>query len=368
MKIELPADFAPEQETLLSGRMTPAMAAEYLKEEHIVLRNFSEVLGKLYPHGDLQSKLTAAFAEFHPELLPESASRRVRNWLGGKNHPVNREDIFLIAFTLGLSEQQTDQLLGFCTDYGIHYRNGRDVVYAWFLRAGRSYREALDFFHSLPPIPHQADLPESNLSHLTLEIRNAFLPIKDEDSLRKCYEEKLRDFGALHMRAYRYFERYLHTLIHPDGDERERDYSLETVMQTYLALSMPSGKKRKNYSLVQRLIKQGWPNTTLLKNIRTHKEDVSRKLLILLYVVTENSFDESAGDYDEEPSLQSQVEDHWWTLNAILTDCGMPALDLRNAWDWLALYALTAGPEESMSERMQQVIESIFADLQESDE
>ncbi len=62
MKIELPADFAPEQETLLSGRMTPAMAAEYLKEEHIVLRNFSEVLGKLYPHDDLQSKLTAAFA------------------------------------------------------------------------------------------------------------------------------------------------------------------------------------------------------------------------------------------------------------------------------------------------------------------
>ncbi len=364
MKIELSSPFGPEHEALLSGKMTPAMAAEYLQGDRIVLRTFSEVLGELYPHADLQNKLTAAFDEFHPELLPESAGRRVRNWLGGRNHPVSREDIFLIAFTLELSEQQTDRLLGFCTDYGIHYRDGRDVIYAWSLRAGKSYREARDLFCSLPPIPHQIELPESDLSHLTLEIRNAFLLIKDEDSLRKCYEEKLRDFGALHMRAYHYFERYLHILIHPDGDERERDYSLETVMQTYLSLAMPSGKKRKNYSLVQRLLKQGWPNTTLLKNIRLHKEDVSRKLLILLYVATENAFDDADGEYDEEPSLQVRVEDHWWTLNAILTDCGMPALDLRNAWDWLALYALTAGPEESMSERMQQVIEAIFADLQ----
>lgn len=364
MRIELPALLSPEQEALLSGRMTPAMAAEYLKGEQIVLRTFSEVLRDMYPYADLQSKLTAALAEFHPELLPESASRRVRNWLGGRNHPVSREDIFLIAFTLGLSEQQADRLLGFCTDYGIHYRDGRDVVYAWFLRAGKPYRQARDFFHSLPPIPHESGLPHSDLSHLTLEIRNSFLLVKDEDSLRKCYEEKLPDFGALHMRAYHYFEQYLRILIHPDGNEEERDYSLETVMQTYLSLSMPSGKKRKNYSLVQRLLKQGWPNTTLLKNIRLHKEDVSRKLLILLYVVTENAFDEAEGEYEEEPSLQVRVEDHWWTLNAILTDCGMPALDLRNAWDWLALYALTAGPEESMSERMQQVIEEIFADLQ----
>lgn len=363
MNIELSAPFGPEQNALLFGKMTPAIAAEYLKGEQIVLRTFSEVLGELYPQEDLQNKLTAALAEFHPELLPDSAGRRVRNWLGGKNHPVSREDIFLMAFTLGLSEQQTDRLLGFCTDYGIHYRDGRDVVYAWFLREGKSYREARDFFRSLPPIPHQSELPESDLSHLTLEIRNAFLLLKDEDSLRKCYEEKLPDFGALHMRSYHYFERYLDTLVHPGGDERERDYSLETVMQTYLSLAVPSGKKRKNYSLVQRLLKQGWPNTTLLKNIRLRKEDVSRKLLMLLYVVTENAFGEADGEYDEEVSLQTRVEDHWWTLNAILTDCGMPALDLRNAWDWLTLYALTAGPEESMSERMQQVLEAIFADL-----
>ena len=41
----------------------------------------------------------------------------------------------------------------------------------------------------------------------------------------------------------------------------------------------------------------------------------------------------------------------------------MPTLDPRNAMDWLVLYAITAS-EESMSERMSQVIEGLFQDIQ----
>ena len=101
-------------------------------------------------------------------------------------------------------------------------------------------------------------------------------------------------------------------------------------------------------------------NTAALKNIRNRKEDVPRKLLLLLYVVTENVIDDSYHELDEEYiTMQERLEDHWWTLNAILTDCGMPTLDPRNPTDWLVLYALTAD-EESMSERMEQVIEKIY--------
>ena len=60
-------------------------------------------------------------------------------------------------------------------------------------------------------------------------------------------------------------------------------------------------------------------------------------------------------------SDRERLDDHWFALNAILTDCGMPLLDPRNATDWLVLYAVTA-TEESMSERMEKVIEYMFAD------
>ena len=72
-------------------------------------------------------------------ILAESVSRTVRNWLTGRSVPARREDVFRIAFALGLSEAQADRLLGCCSGYGIHYREGRDAVYAWFLRNGARF-------------------------------------------------------------------------------------------------------------------------------------------------------------------------------------------------------------------------------------
>ncbi len=67
-------------------------------------------------------------------------------------------------------------------------------------------------------------------------------------------------------------------------------------MQQYFSLHIPFGRSRQGYSVVQKLIKHNWPNATALKNIRQHREDVPRKLLLLLYVVTENVID---GEYSE---------------------------------------------------------------------
>ena len=59
---------------------------------------------------------------------------------------------------------------------------------------------------------------------------------------------------------------------------------------------------------------------------------------------------------------EERVEDHWWTLNAMLADCGMAQLDTRNPFDWLILYAFSAEEDEFMSDRMEQVIASLFAE------
>lgn len=174
------------------------------------------------------------------------------------------------------------------------------------------------------------------------------------------------NFGAMHLRAYYYFEKFLNQLIHPVpcwNDEEEADYSLESVMKTYLSLKVPSGRKRGDYTVVQKLLKQNWPNTTSIKNIRCHKEDGPRKLLLLLYVVTENEIadEDDYSEMDEEYlPLEKRIEYHWWTLNAIPEDCGMAPLDPRNATDWLILYAISCRQDESMSERLEQVLSYVF--------
>lgn len=363
MSIDLTQASSDEYQKLFSQQMTPAMAASYLREGHIVLRSFGEVLRRFYPAGDILPRLIGAFQQADPELSADAISKKVRNWISDRNIPTSREDVFQIAFALELTESQTSHLLGLCSDFGIHYRNGREVVYAWFLRMGLPYSEARAFYESLPPVPETESAPDRAGSHLTRELHGDFMRVHSKEDLRLCYIENLNNFGHLHTRAYHYFNKYLDQLIHPAsawGNTYEPDYSMEAVMQQYLSLHMPSGKDRSGYTVVQKLIKHNWPNTTALKNIRNRKKDVPRKLLLLLYVITENIMDEGYSEMDEEyVTLEEKVEDHWWSLNALLTDCGMPLLDPRNPTDWLVLYAISAD-DETMSERLEQVIENMY--------
>ena len=166
MNIALTNTSKEELDRIIASNFTPAMAAEYLKQERISLRNFGETLQEIYPGPDLSSRLTSAFLSGNPGVSPDSVQRRIRNWLSGSNQPSNREDIFRIAFALDLSEQQTSYLLGLCTDYGIHYREGRDVIYSWFLRTDRRYNEAREFFFfSADHSPFRAGTGESFLQY-----------------------------------------------------------------------------------------------------------------------------------------------------------------------------------------------------------
>ena len=353
-----------EHARLGSGQMNTAVVAQHLRDGQFALRTFPELLCSLYPAGDLQQRLTDAFLADDPGASAGTVAKVVRNWLSGRAKPTRREEIFHVAFALGLSESQANLLLGHCTDYGIHYREGRDVVYAWFLRNGATYARARDFFATLPPIRKPDSVPEHSTAHLTHELQSAFLQAHDETELRACYEKNLLNLGTLHLRAYAYFRRYLDRLVHPVPEWTgldEPDYSMQAVMDLYLRMKMPSGRSRGDMGVIQRLIRSNWPNTTALKNIRLRKADVPRKLLLLFYIITENVVDDEYRETDEDYlSPEQRLDDHWYALNAMLMDCGMPQLDPRNAFDWLVLYAVTAN-EESMSERMEAVIEQLFS-------
>lgn len=348
------------------GKLTPEMAAEYLRSGRLECRSFAQTLRELYPGEDMAERLIDGFTGGEGGLGRSSASRKVRNWLCDKNIPVDREELFRLSFALGLTEGQTSRLLGQCTDCGIHYRDGRDVIYAWFLRRGGSYSEARAFFASLPPMPNlTTPLPACAGGMVTHELQASFQRVRSVEELRECYIEKLPLMGELHLRAFAYFDKYFAQLISPDPglvDEDEPNYSVDMVMELYLSMNMPSGRERSGLSSVQKLIKHGWPNATALKKIRARQADVPRKLLLLLYVVTENVLDGGYTEADEAYiTWQERLEDHWWTLNAILSDCGMPILDPRDPTDWLVLYSMTAG-SEPMSNRMSEVIESLFPD------
>lgn len=385
---------AAQYDAILYGRMTPGMAAEYLREKKVSVRSFSQTLRQMYPGEDIEERLESFFEEIRPSAKASSVKKKIRNWICDKNLPSSREDYYCIAFALGLDEDQLSLLLGMNTDYAIQYRDGREAVLSWFLRHDKNYREALDFLSSLPvleqpagtekaeeteksccaPVSAYSSCPGDN-SIITHEIRDEFRLVHNTEDLRDCYIRNLSRFGKLHLRSYYYFDQYLKLLgkpltnyyekynIHLEGKEQdEPDYSIEAVMNTYLSLHMPVGKKYSNYNLVQRLIKENWPNSTSIKNIKNRIKDVPRKLLLLMYVVTEDSgLREDYREVDEDYiTLEERVEDHWWALGGMLADCGMAPLDLRNAFDWLILYSIAADGDETMSQRLEMVVDTLY--------
>lgn len=358
MRIELTVQSGWEVNRLSATDMTPAMAARYLSGE-IRLRGFWEVLRGLYPAGDLRDRVIRAVGE--PGDDPRSVARRVRNWEQGRNAPSSREDLFRIAFALELDETQTSVLLGACTDYGIHYRNGRELTYAYCLRMGLPYHRAVELYASLPdPERHHAANQRGGIQE-TRQLAAVFSNVQEDSAFARLYEEYLDSFGSLHQRAWDYFERYFGVLLSPGDGEAQ--YSIQRAAEAYLTLHMPSGSRRRDYSLIQRMLKQGWPNATKLKNICARKEDVPRKLLLLLYLVTENVVENSYDELDEDYlSPEELFEEHWWRVNLMLRDCGMPTLDPRNAYDWLVLYSLNSAlrQDESMGERMEAVLTALF--------
>ena len=98
---------AAEYDKILYGNMTPSMAAAYLQERDIPLRNFPQVLQSMYSGPDLLPRLVDYLLLIHSEeggASSQSLGKKVHNWLSGRNVPANREDYFRIAFALELGD------------------------------------------------------------------------------------------------------------------------------------------------------------------------------------------------------------------------------------------------------------------------
>ena len=287
------------------GNVTPQEMVAFLKDG-AKFRSFSDILSKLYTGDDLAERLTNELSVItgnEKSLVKKS----VRNWLSGKNLPKNREDIFQICFALQLDEDASSKILGNLEGTGIHYRNPKELVYAYCLRTGKGYQEACALnekiaaqFVTSKETKKKADKNNQNVV-FTRTIRDNFKNVMNEEELFQFFQLHNAELGVIHETAYKKFMELLNLLQRPEDDHREEESgldSIEKIVQDYLNLGIPQTKRTGSFTLLQKLIKKYWPGETDLMKMKNRKEDVSRKALILLYLITE-SFDD---DYMDEAS------------------------------------------------------------------
>lgn len=353
----------------LSGtERTPGELVDFLKNE-AMLRQFDQVLRAVYPKKDLEVRLERGLAEITNEAQ-SGVDRKVQNWLKGRNIPKNRETLFQICFVLGLDEKSASRILGAASETGIHYRNPDELVYAFGLRTGMRYSETValkEKVRALYPLQtHKEEDTQEKQTVYTRQMKDAFCEVSCEEELMEFFREHGADLGQLHETAYGKFNELMDLLQNPKGlnGEAERRYTIEEVMETYMRMHVPQTKKTADYTLLQRIVKKYWPNESSLLNMKNRKEDVSRKVMILLYLITE-AFDEADEDEDsffdvEDEDADTVLEMRLERMNLFLDRYGMNLLDAGNPFDFLVLYAMRTQGGDCVSDRMAAVLNSLF--------
>ncbi|MDR0949089.1 MAG: hypothetical protein LBM69_06210 [Lachnospiraceae bacterium] len=366
MQIELGFTSLSQNEVanILGKELTLEQVREYLEQE-IHIRSFPEILAAYYPGSDIREKLIDGLQDPDGKENRDSTARRVRNWLSAKFIPDNREDLIRICFALGLSDHAADDFLSLTDEGRFHYRNPRELAFAYCLRVGKPYAHALELIRSLKPLDANAKVTSPVF---TKTIADSFATVRDDASFRAFYIEKYDALGTLHNTAYyKSFLPFLNTLIHPDMPwcfTDERNYTIEEIVNEYLRMNIPLDRKTAKLTVLQKTIRKYWPNATIVKRMRNREIDVNRKMLMLLYLVTNGSVategSYTGDDTTEELTTEEQFENHFWAMNAMLTDAGMSRLDPRALFDWLTLYCLKTSAEEAMSDRLQSALNFIF--------
>lgn len=370
--------------SFLEGKKrSPGELVAFLKEGALY-RSFDQVLSRVCPDEAMSATLIQGMAAITGER-PDSVSRKVRNWLNGNNVPKNRKTLFQICFVLGLNEEEAGKVLGAAAETGIHYRNPDELVYAFALRTGKDYQYAEELQKTVQEqygflwkpadkkkrkAEEKAGKPEQVF---TRQIWNEFSKVTDEASLMEFFQEHGKDLGVIHETAYCKFMELMRELQRPmglDGKEEEK-YSVNEIMEMYFRMHVPENRRTANYTWMQKLVRKYWPNETSLFNMKNRKEDVSRKVMILLYLITEEfdfcqMDDQDADDQEdyymdeEEEDADTMLERRIKQMNLFLNAYGMNTLDPGNLFDYLVLYAMKAQDGEIVSERMEQVLQLLF--------
>lgn len=349
--------------------------ADFLGDK-VIVWTFSHLLETVYTgNAILSRRLTEKLVFYEGEENREKIARKVRNWIHNRNLPGNREELFEICFALELDETRAECLLGVTAENGIHYRNPKELIYAFCLRRHIDYPDARNMVERMwnCPLPsgvleyreqEKATRLSESSKNMTGSIRNEFKRIATEEELEIFLKDHRACFGIHHNTAYRKFMKMLNYLLFPDYEvpelPTEKSYSVERVVEEYLRLDIPYDKRHGKYSKLQKEIIKHWPAAKSVNDMYNRKADVDRKTLMLLYLATEGM---TAGDDTDEPDVQ----EHFRRINMMLSECGMAVLNPHSPFDYLILQAINKeNDEDCMSYRMEWMLHRLFRGRQRS--
>lgn len=398
-------------------------AVEKLRQE-VKVRTVQEVLEEAcaLPESDakgLQKYVVDRLMEIMPSVKRDSVERKVRMWFKDKQQSVSKASAIQLCFALKLSYSDSVALLYKLCGEGFHWRDPEEIVFLYSLLQGKTYAHACELSKTL----HEKGLmtleETERTDIMTDEVRSLVKDIRSDEELEAFFRKNRAKLGTLHNTAYLHMKEFLALLRQPAEDDRllmEKDADAESflaqvkdaekhrrpayddyynyrseepcdteshfisaeemsvrdVLSTYLydkvvyGAESAKGDETKitalSFDLVKSEIRRLWPEETGLSKIDNRKKDVTRKLLVLLFLATDGDSSEYQELlYDKEPTAQEISEDRISRMDTMLKDCGFSPLDPRSPFDWMILYCLCAEDILEIDDRLRSFLTALFS-------
>lgn len=357
-------------------------------------RTLGDTLRKFAPGPDLKGQLAAGFREWFPNDKPDSIDRKIRNWLNGKTQSISKQDAYIISRILRLSLEQTNEFLQHSTGESIHWRNPEDIVWCHSIIHSMDPAQTTHLLERALAVT-EADAAKEPANSYTADVYDELLPVLylDEDALLTFLSSQRSRLGILHNTAYLLFTQYMDLLKRgysecgiealfedmtkeekkkaqrlADGDigpHKAEPITVRDILETYMYRKLipvqarGKAKSTEAFSAIQRSIRQNWPDESSLSKMESRKLDISRKVLILLFLATDGT-DSDYDEYEEPDSPDDTFRSLYTRMDTMLNACGFPQLDPRNPFDWIIIFCISSGDLWESDARLREILMKMY--------
>lgn len=370
-------------EKAISSSLGIQEAVDFLERE-ARQRSLRDKLEKFAKGRDLKTLLVEGLADHDPEMKRDSIERKVRGWMKPDGErSVKKKDAIELCFILQLSVEEADQFVAMVSEERLHWRNPDEIIFIFALQNG------LDFHQAQALVKRMAGLL-SDVSEKTEFSENSFTEIIRSEVSELSTEEELEDYlqhaagrlGRYHNNAYQLFMDMMNTLENPPTDTGEAELfeeehlTVRDILREYFyAGNVLSAKERARktkkgktdekeaflLSKIQKSIASSWPDETTISKMKSRQADVTRKILILLFLATDAGWQEDEED-EFVPTADEVFEDLYSRLDSMLTLCGFSVIDPRVPFDWLILYCICVPDMLDVDARMHAIFREMFGE------
>ncbi len=355
-----------------SGGYLTLEEARALLQAHAYVRYVDETLerycGTERNSRSLRDRVVEVLRESDPEASTDTLSHRVDTWFRKKYQLISRRSALQIIFGLHMKGEEGETALKRLCGEGFHWRDPQDLVWIFALEKGMGYPDACRLQERMKPLytlPRNAPADETTM---TESVRNQMQGIETEEELAAFLRESAPHLGRLHNTAFQLFSQFMTLLEEAPVLNRqtgERVMKTPEILATYLYdRLLPHEEKGEKPEIlrdaVARDIRENWPGEFMISRMRQRSADVNRKTLILLFLACDGG--ESPYGDTTDRKKEDVFEDTCERLNQMLSDCGFPAMDSRNPFDWMVLYCMVAEEPSDIDDHMAAFLSTIFRD------